>query len=87
MPKAPPPGTRLKRPAQPMPAFVKEALASAGLAARYRERPPYQRNDYLMWINQAKLSSTKQKRLDQMLAELRSGDAYMGMVWRARRKP
>jgi uncharacterized protein YdeI (YjbR/CyaY-like superfamily) len=54
--------------------------------ARYRERPPYQRNDYLMWINQAKLAATKQKRLTQMLTELRSGDAYMGMAWHAQKK-
>jgi uncharacterized protein YdeI (YjbR/CyaY-like superfamily) len=52
--------------------------------ARYRERPPYQRNDYLMWINQAKLDATRQKRLARMLAELRSGNAYMGMAWRTR---
>jgi uncharacterized protein YdeI (YjbR/CyaY-like superfamily) len=84
MPKAPAPKVRLRRPAQPMPAFVEEALANAGLMERYRARPPYQRNDYLMWINQAKLAATKQKRLDQMLAELRSGDAYMGMAWRGR---
>jgi uncharacterized protein YdeI (YjbR/CyaY-like superfamily) len=84
MPKAPAPKTRRKRPVQPMPAFVKEALAKAGLMARYRARPPYQRNDYLMWINQAKLARTKQKRLDQMLAELKSGVAYMGMAWRGR---
>jgi hypothetical protein len=51
--------------------------------ARYRERPPYQRNDYLWWINSAKLAATKRKRLARMLAELRSGDAYMGMDWRA----
>jgi uncharacterized protein YdeI (YjbR/CyaY-like superfamily) len=49
---------------------------------RYRERPPYQRNDYLMWINKAKLKATKQKRLAQMLAELKSGDAYMRIAWR-----
>jgi uncharacterized protein YdeI (YjbR/CyaY-like superfamily) len=87
MPKAPARGTRLKRPSQPMPAFVKAALAKSRLMARYRERPPYQRNDYLMWINQAKLDATRQKRLRQMLAELRSGDAYMGMAWRLREKP
>ncbi|MGE3248425.1 MAG: YdeI/OmpD-associated family protein [Parvibaculaceae bacterium] len=86
MPKAPAHGTRLKRAAQPMPAFVKEALAEAGLTARYRERPPYQRNDYLLWINSAKLAATKQKRLDQMLAELKSGGVYMGMAWRGREK-
>jgi uncharacterized protein YdeI (YjbR/CyaY-like superfamily) len=81
MPKAPAPQRRLKRPKQPMPEFVKAALDKAGLMNRYRERPPYQRNDYLMWINKAKLEATKQKRLAQMMAELRSGDAYMRMAW------
>ena len=74
--------SRLTRPAQPMPAFVKEALAKAKLMERYRARPPYQRNDYLLWINKAKLETTRQKRLDQMLAELKSGDVYMRMAWR-----
>lgn len=84
MPKAPAPKSRLKRPAQPMPAFVKQALGKAKLMERYRARPPYQRNDYLWWINSAKLQATRQKRLDQMLDELGSGNAYMGMAWRAR---
>lgn len=80
--KARAPASRLTRPAQPMPEFVREALAKAKLMERYRARPPYQRNDYLMWINGAKLAATKQKRLDQMLAELKSGDVYMRMAWR-----
>ena len=83
MAKAPAPKSRLTRPAQPMPAFVKQALDQAKLMDRYRQRPPYQRNDYLMWINTAKLEATKQKRLAQMLAELESGDIYMRMAWRA----
>lgn len=65
-----------------MPAAVKAALEEASLVATYRSRPPYQRNDYLMWINKAKLAATRQKRLAQMLDELRAGDVYMGMAWR-----
>lgn len=79
------PANRLTRPPQPMPAFVKEALGKAKLMDRYRARPHYQRNDYLMWINTAKLEATKQKRLAQMLAELKSGDVYMRMGWRSTR--
>lgn len=72
----------LSRERQPMPAFVKRALTEQGLMAAYRERPPYQQNDYLMWINSAKLEATKQKRLAQMVAELQLGTRYMRMAWR-----
>jgi uncharacterized protein YdeI (YjbR/CyaY-like superfamily) len=40
-------------------------------------RPPYQQNDYIGWITLAKLESTKQKRLNQMLDELKKGGVYM----------
>jgi uncharacterized protein YdeI (YjbR/CyaY-like superfamily) len=69
----------LARPIHPMPAFVRSALDERGLLAAYRQRPPYQRNDYLGWINRAKRIETKLKRLQQMLDELERGDAYMGM--------
>lgn len=68
-----------------MSAAVKAALEQSGLAAAYRDRPPYQRNDYLMWINAAKRDVTKQKRLRQLLDELKAGDVYMGMAWRTAR--
>jgi uncharacterized protein YdeI (YjbR/CyaY-like superfamily) len=55
----------LKRPRQHMPAFVRRALDERGLADAYRSRPPYQRNDYLWWINDAKREATKEKRLGQ----------------------
>ena len=48
----------------------------------YRARPPYQRNDYLGWIDRAKRPETKERRLGQMLAELEQGDLYMKMAWR-----
>ncbi|WP_255468012.1 YdeI/OmpD-associated family protein [Reyranella sp. CPCC 100927] len=76
-------GRGLTRPRQPMPAAVRAALEQAGLVDTYRNRPPYQRNDYLMWINKAKLDATRRKRLTQMLDELKAGDVYMGMAWRA----
>jgi len=64
-----------------MPAFVARALKDAGLADAYEARPPYQRNDYLGWIDRAKQESTKQRRLAQMLDELRAGNVYMKMDW------
>jgi uncharacterized protein YdeI (YjbR/CyaY-like superfamily) len=47
----------------------------------YLARPPYQQNDYIGWITRAKLESTKQKRLNQMLDELELGGVYMKMKW------
>lgn len=72
----------LKRPKQPMPAFVHRALEEEGLMPAYQQRPPYQQNDYLGWINRAKRDDTKHKRLNQMLKELRQGNKYMNMDWR-----
>jgi uncharacterized protein YdeI (YjbR/CyaY-like superfamily) len=74
----------LSRPIHPMPTFVKEALIERQLMDAYRERPPYQQNDYIGWINRAKRIETKQKRLEQMLDELASGDVYMKMAYRPR---
>lgn len=71
----------LKRPLQPMPPEVAEALASAGLGQAYDARPPYQRNDYLAWIARAKRPETRARRLARMLDELRRGDVYMNMDW------
>jgi hypothetical protein len=75
------PKSTLRRPIHPMPDFVEEALAKNGLVAQYRSRPPYQRNDYIGWISRAKLDGTKQKRLKQMIEELRKGDVYMKMTY------
>lgn len=71
--------TRLKRDVNPMPDDIRTRLDSAGLAAAYEARPPYQRNDYLGWIARAKLPATRQKRIAQMLDELRAGGVYMKM--------
>jgi uncharacterized protein YdeI (YjbR/CyaY-like superfamily) len=76
--------SRLKRPLNEMPDFVRDALLKQGLMDAYDRRPPYQRNDYLGWINRAKRPETKQRRLAQMLDELRDGTKYMKMDWRRR---
>ncbi len=76
----------MKRPANRMPDFVRVALESHGLFDLYDQRPWYQRNDYLGWINRAKREETKQRRLNQMLEELRAGDVYMKMAWRPKSK-
>jgi uncharacterized protein YdhG (YjbR/CyaY superfamily) len=71
-----------------MPDFVLEALQKNSLLEAYESRPPYQQNDYIGWINRALQGATKQKRLDQMLEELKAGDTYMGMGYgRGGQKP
>lgn len=77
--------TGLKRPRHPMPESVRAALVESGLMAAYEARPAYQQNDYLGWITHAKRQATVDKRLNQMLDELRSGDRYMKMPYRPRR--
>jgi uncharacterized protein YdeI (YjbR/CyaY-like superfamily) len=72
---------RLVRERQPMPEFVRDAIKARGLTEKYEERPAYQRNDYLMWINEAKREGTKRSRLGQMLDELERGGVYMRMKW------
>jgi hypothetical protein len=69
------------RPRYPMPDFFRDAINTRGLMDAYLARPDYQRNDYIGWVNRAKLETTKQKRLDQMLNELERGGVYMRMKW------
>ena len=75
---------KLTRPLHDIPDYVAAALDNSGLWERYRARPPYQRNDYISWITGAKREETRQKRLGQMLDELRNGNAYMGMRYNAK---
>jgi uncharacterized protein YdeI (YjbR/CyaY-like superfamily) len=70
------------RPRYEMPTYFRNALAENNLMDAYRSRPPYQQNDYIGWIQRAKLEATKQKRLNQMLDELKKGDVYMKMKWK-----
>jgi uncharacterized protein YdeI (YjbR/CyaY-like superfamily) len=71
--------SNLKRDKYPMPDDVLEALKKSKLFDAYKERPPYQQNDYIGWIIGAKRPATRQKRLDQMLDELKKGGIYMNM--------
>ncbi|MCK9495856.1 MAG: YdeI/OmpD-associated family protein [Dehalococcoidia bacterium] len=73
-----------RRQRYPMPDDVRDALLDRGLEEAYAERPPYQRNDYLMWLASAKREATRTKRLAQMLDELERGGVYMNMKWNPR---
>jgi uncharacterized protein YdeI (YjbR/CyaY-like superfamily) len=69
------------RPRYSMPDFIRGALNEYEVMDAYRARPPYQQNDYIGWITRAKREETKQKRLNQMLDELKKGNVYMKMKW------
>ena len=69
-----------RRARNPMPADVRQRLLDEQLMDDYDERPAYQRNDYLGWIGRAKRDETRQKRIDQMVDELRAGGVYMKMA-------
>jgi len=76
----------MKRPTHPMSDEVAQALQAEDLRDQYDARPWYQRNDYLGWIDRAKRSDTRIRRLRQMLDELRAGDIYMKMAWRPKNR-
>ena len=65
-----------------MPSTIRKTLIKSGLMAAYRLRPAYQRNDYLGWIERARLDTTRQRRLEQMLDELAARDRDVKMAWR-----
>ena len=71
--------SNLKRSQYPMPEFIKQALEKHDLMKFYKERPAYQQNDYIGWIGRAKRQETIDKRLAQMLQELKIGGVYMNM--------
>ena len=68
-----------------MPEDVRAVLDGRGLRNAYDARPPYQRNDYVGWIERARRPATRLRRIEQMLDELEAGDRYMKMPWRGRR--
>ena len=76
--------SNLKRMIQPMPPEIEERLIAENLNDDFKQRPAYQQNDYLAWIGRARRLETRQRRLEQMIAELRDGHLYMGMKYRGR---
>jgi hypothetical protein len=73
--------SRLKRKRYPMRQFVMDALVASKVREDYFSRPAYQQNDYIGWITRAKQEKTKQKRLAQMIDELKDGRLYMKMKY------
>ena len=60
----------LKRPLAEMPDPLRRELEAAELMPAFKQRPPYQRNDYLHWIARASHPETHRKRIDQMTIAL-----------------
>ncbi len=75
-----------RRPVQPMPKAVLDAIEARGVREDYEARPFYQRNDYLAWIARAQRAETRERRLAQMLDELEQGGVYMKMAHAPSRK-
>ena len=69
-----------------MPEDVLELLNAEGVWQDYQARPAYQQNDYLGWISRAARPETRNKRIQQMLEELRVGGVYMKMDHPASKK-
>ena len=63
-----------------MPALVREALLAQGFMDAYEERPPYQQKDSACRIARVTSEARKQKRLIQMLDELRGGKLCINMT-------
>jgi len=69
----------MKRKKYSMTDEIKLRLDKNSLMKDYLNRPPYQQNDYIGWIQRSKKPETKEKRLQQMLYELKKGGIYMKM--------
>lgn len=67
-----------------LPVDIAHALRAHALEAIFAARPPQQRHEYVGWINAAKLDTTRAKRLQQLLDELRDGTLRMNMEYVAR---
>ena len=69
----------LKRPVYEMPEFVAAALREHKVLKL--TKPALRTNGTTTWgwITRAKLEATRQKRLNQMLSELKGGKLYMNM--------
>jgi uncharacterized protein YdeI (YjbR/CyaY-like superfamily) len=76
----------LRRKLYEMPPYIKQALEENAVRADYDHRPPYQRNDYIAWIDRAVRPDIRAKRLNQMIDELKKGGVYMRMDHPASKK-
>ena len=78
--------SNLRRELNPMEDFIKDRLVKDEVLDKYNERPAYQRSQYIDWITSAKREATKEKRLNQMIDELKAGDSFKGEKYNAKKK-
>lgn len=64
-----------------LPKGYEDLLTEKGLSDEFRNRPYYQQSGWIRWIESAKQSETKKRRIKQMLDELEAGNLYMKMPW------
>lgn len=62
-----------------LPLYIKKALQQSKLLDAFEKQIYTYRKGYVHWIEQAKQEETKQRRIAQMLREVKSGKEYMGM--------
>jgi len=74
----------LRRKINPMPEDIRKILEEKNLMEAYLKRPPYQKNDYIGWIERAVHEETRERRLKQMIEELELGNLYMNMEYHQR---
>lgn len=75
-----PPPPKVKRKPWPTPKFFKEALAQKkhrAAAENFRSLSPTCQREYLVWVSTAKLSETRERRLQQTLAALAKGRKWV----------
>ncbi len=75
--------TNLKREIYPLPEDIHQLLKETQVLEAYKNRPDFQKNDYIGWIGRAKRKETREKRIEQMITELKGGKKYMNMDYDA----
>jgi len=74
----------LRRKINPMLEDIRKILEEKNLMEAYLKRPPYQKNDYIGWIERAVHEETRERKLKQMIEELELGNLYMNMEYHQR---
>jgi hypothetical protein len=59
---------------------LKKALIEKNLLLKFKERPHYQKRDYIQWVTSPKQEETKQRRILILLRDLQEG-TYMKMKY------
>ena len=71
----------MRRAHLPLPPSIRDMMHTQGVWDAWESRPAYHRDAYISWITDADHPSATAQRVDTMVSELRSGDAFMGEPW------